>query len=712
MANTEPIGGETVLGGFKLEKELGKGGMGVVYKAHELSLNRKVAIKILSKKLSSNEEFVKRFKREAQIVAALNHPNIVNILSYGQEHGQQYFAMEYIDGRDLGQILDEKKLIPIQQALSVAAQVASALGEASERGVIHRDLKPANIMIDEMDRVKVTDFGIAHFEYADTKLTRTGLYMGTPEYSSPEQVMGEPLDVRSDIYSLGAMLFKMLSGEPPVKAESPMAVVAKIANESVPPIEQINPSIPKPVCKLIDKMVARDPKQRFQHPNEILGAINACINDLELGAPLDKKMAPGAGAAHRPPSKQTSYAKKIGGIIGIALSVLILVWIVDSAMKPSKPSLPVPEPKPVPAQVIAADQLLVKGRFITAPHIDPPAVLAGGVIRANINDKTIASSTGIFQFKNTKPVRFDEKLHISAVFYSTDKRIFRVQGGIFQKTLEDTTELDCGEISLALYTVGIEEIPIKVVDWNGAPLSGEKTRVKVGDKKAIWSGESFVGSWTFTKKDETVVISAEYDVPDGKTVLGRYHLSINQFDLLNSIPTLTPIKVTLQKPAPAPVKAKRRKTPIVIIAVSGDDAILPFVQADIEKNLIEARLKVISASEIPVLYKKIQLGQTPINFYRLKQLIPKGRADILLLAEFRKVGSTDLAFYGMTEKLISTNFSVRAIDMKTGISAAPPATGAVKYTALNMKQNIAEALAPALSEMGQTIKQHWRDKNY
>ena len=204
MISEDTIDLGSSLGGFKIERELGRGGMGVVYKAHELSLNRKAALKVLSQRLSSDEEFLKRFQREAQVIAALNHPNIVNMLSCGEDHGLYYFAMEYVNGKDPGQILEEKTSIPLAQALSITSQVAGALAEAGGRGVVHRDIKPSNIMIDEMGRAKVTDFGVAHLENSDAKLTRTGLFLGTPEYASPEQATGRTLDVRSDIYSLGS----------------------------------------------------------------------------------------------------------------------------------------------------------------------------------------------------------------------------------------------------------------------------------------------------------------------------------------------------------------------------------------------------------------------------------------------------------------------------------------------------------------------------
>ncbi|MBW2109162.1 MAG: serine/threonine protein kinase [Deltaproteobacteria bacterium] len=337
MVGEDSIQIGSVLGGFKIEKELGRGGMGIVYKGHELSLNRKVALKVLSERLCSDKEFIERFKREARVIAALNHPNIVSILSYGEEQGRYYFAMEYVSGKDLGQILKEKRVIPLDEALSIASQVAGALSEAGSRGVVHRDLKPSNIMIDDMGRAKVTDFGVAHFQDSGVKLTQTGLFLGTPEYASPEQATGRPLDVRSDIYALGAVLYRMLSGKPPMTGESPLAVMTKIATEPVTPIGRVNTALPEPVCDLIDKMMARDVDKRFQSPEEVVNAVNRCIDALELDIPVTK----GRPSMPPPPAPQRkSRAKFWGGIAGIALAVLLIVWLVEGGFWQEKEKTP------------------------------------------------------------------------------------------------------------------------------------------------------------------------------------------------------------------------------------------------------------------------------------------------------------------------------------------------------------------------------------
>lgn len=329
----------SIIGGFQLEKELGRGGMGVVYKAHELSLNRMVALKILSERLSGDDEFIKRFKREAKVVAALSHPHIVNILSYGEEGGLYYFAMEYVKGTDLGQILKEKKSIPLEEALPIAMQIADALEEAAAKGVVHRDLKPSNIMIDSMGRIKITDYGIACFQDADAKLTQTGLYMGTPEYSSPEQASGAKLDIRSDIYSMGALLYKMVSGEPPVTGESPLAVMAKIITEPIRPIATVNPSLPKPVCELIDKMTAKDINQRFQSPTEAMNAIVSCMGQLHIEPPVTGRIPASRPAPPPPPpipEKKGNRTKALAMAAGIIIAILLSMWTVDALLNRMK----------------------------------------------------------------------------------------------------------------------------------------------------------------------------------------------------------------------------------------------------------------------------------------------------------------------------------------------------------------------------------------
>jgi serine/threonine protein kinase len=258
------------LGNYKIVSKLGQGGMATVYKAHELSLNRMVALKVLSSQLSEDEAYIKRFKREAEAAAQLNHPNIVQIYAIGEEQGVHYFAMEYIKGKSLAHIRQEQGVLEPEEAVPLIRQVAEALAEAHKVGLVHRDIKPSNIMIDAVGRPKVTDFGIAYVSYANTKLTRDGSIIGTPEYLSPEQCEGKTVDQRSDIYSLGVTLYELLSGKTPYEADTPVSMLMKIVKGEFPPLREVNPNVPGSLQVIVDKMMLKDVQQRYQKMEEVI----------------------------------------------------------------------------------------------------------------------------------------------------------------------------------------------------------------------------------------------------------------------------------------------------------------------------------------------------------------------------------------------------------------------------------------------------------
>jgi len=274
------------LSNYKIIGKLGKGGMATVYKAHELSLTRVVALKVLSPRLSEDTEFIKRFQREARAAAQLNHPNIVQIYAIGEEKGVHYFAMEYIKGKSLAQIKKEEGMLAPGKAAAIIKQVAEALGEAHKTGLVHRDIKPSNIMIDGMGRAKVADFGIAYVSQAQTKLTREGSIIGTPEYISPEQCEGKTVDQRSDIYSLGVTLYEVLTGKTPYEADTPVSMLMKIVKGDFPPVHEVNPNVPVPLREIVEKMMQTDPGKRYANTDELLEA----LLHLEMGElPVQKE---------------------------------------------------------------------------------------------------------------------------------------------------------------------------------------------------------------------------------------------------------------------------------------------------------------------------------------------------------------------------------------------------------------------------------------
>jgi CHASE2 domain-containing sensor protein len=276
-------GGEVekpMLGRYQVEKELGKGAMGVVYQGKDPKIGRVVAIKTmaLAQEFEAEElaDVKARFFREAETAGRLNHPNIVTIFDAGEEHDLAYIAMEFLKGRDLVPYTKPGALLPVEKAVSIAARVADALGYAHRQNVVHRDVKPANVMYEpESDTVKVTDFGIARI--TDSSKTKTGMVLGTPSYMSPEQLAGKRIDGRSDLFSLAVSLYQLLCGRLPFDGESMAQLMFKIANEPAPDILQFNPGLPPALVTFLDRAMAKEADARFQTGDEFAQALRACM---------------------------------------------------------------------------------------------------------------------------------------------------------------------------------------------------------------------------------------------------------------------------------------------------------------------------------------------------------------------------------------------------------------------------------------------------
>ena len=273
-APTQPepdLTGQT-LGDFRLERRLGQGGMGQVYLAEQISLSRKVAIKLLKADLSSNATSLQRFKLEATNLAKATHANIVQIYAIDKAGDLNYMALEYVEGRNLREHLEKKGSPEILSALSIIRQVASALQRASELGIIHRDIKPENILITKKGEVKVADFGLSRLDEntQPLHLTQTGVAMGTPLYMSPEQVEGKPVDPRSDIYSFGCTCYHLFAGHPPFRGQQPFEVAVQHVQKEPEPLSQIRPDLHPEVCAMVHKMMAKKPEDRYQTGREIV----------------------------------------------------------------------------------------------------------------------------------------------------------------------------------------------------------------------------------------------------------------------------------------------------------------------------------------------------------------------------------------------------------------------------------------------------------
>jgi serine/threonine-protein kinase len=296
-------------GRYTIERPLGSGGMAEVFLARDGVLDRDVALKVLRGQYAGDEEFYERFRREATSAAGLSHPNIVQVYDRGEApDGTCYIAMEYVSGGTLKERLDERGPMEPERALAVAGQVAEALWAAHERGVIHRDIKPQNILITDMGHLKVTDFGIARAASAAT-ISATNAVFGTAGYLSPEQALGEPATPRSDLYSLGIVLYELLTGVVPYRADNPVAVCMKHVTEPLTPPRRLDPTIPEAVDALVVKMLAKDPADRPASATELLDDIEGVRRGAPPPAPTPRTGTPSIGARKRAaPTDQTTAA--------------------------------------------------------------------------------------------------------------------------------------------------------------------------------------------------------------------------------------------------------------------------------------------------------------------------------------------------------------------------------------------------------------------
>jgi serine/threonine-protein kinase len=268
----QDLSGRT-LGEFQVLRRLGQGGMGQVYLAEQVSLKRKVALKLLRPDWASNPTSLQRFRLEAEAVAKATHANIVQVYAIGEFEGLHYMALEYIDGRNLREFVARKGPPETLLALSIMRQTASGLQRAAELGIIHRDIKPENILLTRKGEVKVADFGLSRILAGDQEtlhLTQSGVTMGTPLYMSPEQVEGRPLDPRSDIYSFGVTCYHMLAGRPPFHGANAFEVALQHVQAEPTPLEQVRPDLPLSLCGIVRKMMAKKPEDRYQTCRDLL----------------------------------------------------------------------------------------------------------------------------------------------------------------------------------------------------------------------------------------------------------------------------------------------------------------------------------------------------------------------------------------------------------------------------------------------------------
>jgi eukaryotic-like serine/threonine-protein kinase len=312
--------GELIAGRYELQELVGSGGMSNVFRAHDRLLERSVAIKILHEQFGRDDDYVERFRREARAVAQLAHPNIVTVIDRGEEDGRQYIVFEYIEGENLKALVANGGL-PVDEALGYTLQVAHALDFAHKRGLVHRDVKPQNVLLNDEGQAKVTDFGIARS--LDVQgVTQTGTVLGTSDYIAPEQARGDKVDQKTDIYSLGTVLYELLTGEVPYEGDNFVVVAMRHVNDPVPSVRDHRPEVPYRLDHVVRRAMAKDPEDRFVSMEELVRELEKCLAEdgSEEGATMIVR------PERRPRPKPARPKRKIPVVpillIGLALAAL------------------------------------------------------------------------------------------------------------------------------------------------------------------------------------------------------------------------------------------------------------------------------------------------------------------------------------------------------------------------------------------------------
>jgi serine/threonine-protein kinase len=332
-------------GRYKVLEELGQGSMGIVYKAHDPNLDLNLAVKVLRPECLQGETLVKRFIAEARVLGRLDHPNIVRVYNVDEDQGTVYIAMEFLEGEALNDLAKRKRLSP-EEIADLGAKIAEALGYAHSKGIVHRDVKPGNILVRSDGKPKITDFGIARIEdTAEHLRTQAGEVLGTPAYMSPEQVLSEPVDGRSDIFSLGIILYELCAGERPFLGDSLGAVFQAITQAIPVPLSERNPEMPASFAEVVERCLRRNPADRFQSGEDLAAALRGCF----------RKESP----VERPSKELTDTAKRgtPAWVFAVAFAVLAAAGGGiyhftrgrDAAVPPAAPSAPAAVPKDTPA---------------------------------------------------------------------------------------------------------------------------------------------------------------------------------------------------------------------------------------------------------------------------------------------------------------------------------------------------------------------------
>jgi serine/threonine protein kinase len=641
------------LGHYDIVAELGRGGMGVVYKGHETSLNRYVAIKVLADALAHDESVKERFLREARSMAALNDPHIIQIYFIGEDDGQTYFVMEFVDGESLGSVLKRETKLTPEQSAKIIHQTAQGLATAHDKGVIHRDIKPGNLMLTSRGMVKIADFGIAlSTQDFSKKLTSTGEFVGTPGYLSPEVCQGKPVDQRSDIFSLGIVLFECLAGRMPFTDESPLGLMLEVVKAQIPDVCSLNKDVDAELSRILTKMVAKEPADRYQSCQEL-------VADLQKH-PL---VAKGGGVV-----LQTKMSPAAATVIGGKTPV--------SGQRPLPSTSPTPQPLPVSRP--------------TTPSSAQP--VPGG-------HQSVLSSA-------QKPASPALPLAIAAVLllglgggaYAMRDRIPMLQQLMGTPTNAASTTApqptSANTIAAVMPAPAVTTAPA-VASSAAPPPMAQPEDPRYAAKDAAASASAIPA----TSDAANVAATQEPAAPAARASEVQ---PLKELVAARAAEAAVPHQTLARTTEPEAISTPRKPhVPTIAVVAGGDEVITEPAERAIEAALAKHGYHMIDQDTMPRVAHLLGSGK-PNVAGMLELLARNGRVDAVVVVHARPAGSENISYYGQSSTLNTAQLNVTAYAV-AGQRKLGSGSEQVHFTSLNASDQAEEAVEGMLPQLEQQL---------
>jgi len=723
---------KTQLGHYDLVAELGRGGMGVVYKGYENSLNRYVAIKVLADSLAHDPAVKERFLREARSMAALNDTHIIQIYFIGEDAGHPYIVMEFVQGEALSSVLKREGKLDVEQAAKVIYQTAQGLATAHDRGVIHRDIKPANLMVTQRGGIKIADFGIALVSHdISKKLTTTGEFVGTPGYLSPEVCLAKPVDQRSDIFSLGIVLFEMLTGRMPFTDESPLGLMLEVVRAEIPDVRQLNAQVDADLARVLQKMIAKDPADRYQSCQELiadLGRNPLVANGAPLNLPIKLSDAassligpntPASGQRPLPSTQPTPYPT--GGVPTQITPVPLPRAATPAPV--SSAAATVVSPTPVPASAAAPVHASVLTRNATPQRKSSAlpwavaAILILGLVGA------------AFAFRNQIP----------ALKTLTDNIAAMIPGAANSAVSASSTTTSTPATSVVSTTPAPPPTPAPPVAppapvppaANDVPAT--TATVQISNEDAGLTAASGANNTSAPASvpgispsviagdgGSSVLVGANgVSVKDGTTsvVIGAQGVSLKDGDDNVTVGTTGVAVIAEERRAEqraekaemlarntptAPISAPPKPhVPTIAVISGGDSAVAEPTEQIVMASLKRLGFHVIDQAALPRVSHMLR-GERP-EYARILQTLERvGKVDAVVFVHARPVGSQEMTYYGQSSTLYTAQVAIRAYRV-SGNMIGSGWSEKVMFTTLNADDKAREAIEPLMGEVVESL---------